>query len=423
MLSRIEVLHYKALKYVNVELMNFNILIGPNGSGKSTFIDVINLVKDILNDGPQNAIEKRSSRFEDVLWLNSDNKFEIALEFKIPNEIKEKLKNKKISKARYEILIKKDEKEGIVIGNENLWLIEEQANGRNGKGAVEEVENLFPSERKEPGYVLVPDRKRIPKGWRKIVSKSSQGNDTFKSETSGWNIVYKFGPKKSSLARLPEDSERFPVSLWVKNILMDGIEFLQLNSNSMKWPCSPDLPVSFLPDGSNIPKVVYYLKKHHKDNFNFWVKHIQSALPEVEEVKIKEKEENRFLFISLKYKNGLEIPSWTLSDGTLRLMAQTIIPYLPVKNKIYMIEEPENGLHPLAVESVYQSLSSVYDNQVFIATHSPILLTLAEPKNLLCFARLESGAIDVVRGERHPRLSDWKKGIDISTLYASGLLQ
>jgi len=139
MLSRIEVLHYKALKYVNVELMNFNILIGPNGSGKSTFIDVINLVKDILNDGPQNAIEKRSSRFEDVLWLNSDNKFEIALEFKIPNEIKEKLKNKKISKARYEILIKKDEKEGIVIGNENLWLIEEQANGRNGKGAVEEV--------------------------------------------------------------------------------------------------------------------------------------------------------------------------------------------------------------------------------------------------------------------------------------------
>jgi predicted ATPase len=117
----------------------------------------------------------------------------------------------------------------------------------------------------------------------------------------------------------------------------------------MKWPCSTDLPVSFLPDGSNIPKVVYYLKKHHTKNFNLWVKHIQSALPEVEEVKVKEKEENRFLFISLKYKNDLEIPSWTLSDGTLRLLAQTIIPYLPVKDKIYMIEEPENGLHPLAV--------------------------------------------------------------------------
>ena len=153
------------------------------------------------------------------------------------------------------------------------------------------------------------------------------------------------------------------------------------------------------------------------------MKHIQSALPEVEEVKVKEKEENRFLFISLKYKNDLEIPSWTLSDGTLRLLAQTIIPYLPVKDKIYMIEEPENGLHPLAIESVYQSLSSVYDNQVFIATHSPILLTLAEPKNLLCFARLESGAIDIVRGDKHPRLIGWKKGIDISTLYASGLLQ
>mgnify|MGYP001028996649 CR=1 FL=1 len=423
MISRIEVLHYKALKYIDVKLTNFNILIGPNGSGKSTFIDVINLIKDILNEGPQYAIEKRVARFEDILWLNSDNKFEIALEFKIPEEIKERLKSKRISKARYEILIKKDEKEGIVIGNENLWLIDEQTNGKNGKSLVEKIENLFPQEKKEPEFVLFPDRKRIPKSWKKIVAKSSQGNDTFKSETSGWNIVYKFGPKKSSLARLPEDSERFPVALWVKNILMDGIEFLQLNSNNMKWPCRPDLPITFQADGSNLPKVIYHLKRNHKKSFQLWLNHIQSTLPEVEEIYVREKIENRFLYISLKYKNDLEVPSWVLSDGTLRLLALTIIPYLPVKDKIYMIEEPENGLHPLAIESVYQSLSSVYDNQVFLATHSPVLLSLAEPRNILCFARLASGAVDIIRGDEHPILSGWKKGIDISTLYASGLLQ
>lgn len=87
-----------------------------------------------------------------------------------------------------------------------------------------------------------------------------------------------------------------------------------------------------------------------------------------------------------------------------------------------MIEEPENGLHPLAIESVYQSLSSVYENQVFLATHSPALLRLVEPKNLLCFAKNSAGAVDIVQGDRHPQLINWRANVDISTLHASGVL-
>jgi predicted ATP-dependent endonuclease of OLD family len=80
-------------------------------------------------------------------------------------------------------------------------------------------------------------------------------------------------------------------------------------------------------------------------------------------------------------------------------------------------------LHPLAIESVYQSLSSLYDNQILLATHSPAILRLAEPKHILCFSKTESGAVDIVRGEDHPKLRDWKRDIDISTLHAAGVLQ
>jgi predicted ATPase len=204
---------------------------------------------------------------------------------------------------------------------------------------------------------------------------------------------------------------------------MEGIQFLQLNSSVMRWSCPPDAPLSFQLDGSNLPKVIQYLKRERPDFFARWIKHIQTALPEIEGVQIKEREDNRFLYLNVQHKNGLELPSWVISDGTLRLLAQTIIAYLPEKNRIYMIEEPENGLHPLAIESLFQSLSSVYDNQILLATHSPIMLRLAKPNDVLFFAKNASGAADVVRGEEHPKLRNWQKGIDLSTLHAAGMLQ
>jgi hypothetical protein len=31
----------------------------------------------------------------------------------------------------------------------------------------------------------------------------------------------------------------------------------------------------------------------------------------------------------IRYKNGIEVPSWALSDGTLRLLALTLLAYVP----------------------------------------------------------------------------------------------
>ena len=157
--------------------------------------------------------------------------------------------------------------------------------------------------------------------------------------------------------------------------------------------------------------------------FQRWLEHLQTALPDVKDVKINEREEDRHLYLIIEYKNGMNIPSWLLSDGTLRLLAQTVIAYLPVKDKLFIIEEPENGLHPQAIETVIQSLSSVYENQIILATHSPIVLRLSQPKDILCFSKTKSGAVDVVRGTHHPKLKEWKEDADLATLHAAGVLQ
>ena len=123
-----------------------------------------------------------------------------------------------------------------------------------------------------------------------------------------------------------------------------------------------------------------------------------------------------------EYEDGLKVPSWLVSDGTLRLTALTLPAYLPDLQGIYLIEEPENGIHPRAVATAYDSLSSMYEAQVLLATHSPVVLSTASLDDVLCFAKNDNGSTDIVLGSEHPLLQQWQGEVDLGTLLASGVL-
>lgn len=325
-------------------------------------------------------------------------------------------------KARYEVVVQVGRR-GVPTGldSETLWLLEP------GAAAVEEEHEprrLFP-ELREPGPSIVREaRKHFPKGWKKIVSKvAASQNDYFYGERTKWQTQFRLGPARSALANLPEDETRFPVGTWVKRVLSGGIQRVVLNAEAMRSPSPPGTTDSFLPDGSNLAWVVQTLNKAKtRDRFDRWLEHVRTALPELKTVRTVERPEDKHRYLVLYFENGLKVPSWRVSDGTLRLLALTLIAYVPPANRIYLIEEPENGIHPRAVETIYQSLSSVHDAQVLLASHSPIVLGMAEPKDLLCFAKDPKGATDIVRGDKHPRLRDWRGGLDLGTLFAAGVL-
>jgi predicted ATPase len=111
-----------------------------------------------------------------------------------------------------------------------------------------------------------------------------------------------------------------------------------------------------------------------------------------------------------------------VSDGTLRMLALTLLPYLSDFSGLYLIEEPENGIHPRAVETVYESLSSAYTAQILLATHSPVILSIVDSRQVLCFAKNAEGATDIVRGDLHPALRNWKHEVSLGELFAGGVL-
>jgi len=149
---------------------------------------------------------------------------------------------------------------------------------------------------------------------------------------------------------------------------------------------------------------------------------VQTVLEDIEQITIRERPEDRFRYLVTRMRGGYEVPSWLLSDGTLRFLALTVLPYLPHAEGVYFVEEPENGIHPRALEALYQSLSSVYDGQVLCATHSAVLLNVAKLPELLCFARTENGGTSTVQGDKHPALKEWRKEVPLGDLLASGVL-
>ena len=424
MLSRVQALNYRCLRYVDRSLLPFQVLIGPNASGKSSFLDVVALLGDYVREGLDNALLQtfqnptgRATQVDQLIFNQSAPGFELAIELRVPEKLASRYQY-----ARYEVGFTKQENGELAIGGETLWLHNDSQPSQN---PILIQRALFPVEQFPPETLFTaPGKKRPLKGWRKVVNKIPEsGNDYFRDEFGDWNMMFRVGTRKSSLGGLPQDENRFPISIWVRDLLLEGIHILALNSIAMRRPCSPSEARSFKVDGSNLPLVVQDLQKNNPDVFQDWVDHIQSVLPDVENILVQERFDDKHLYLAIKYQSGGEpVPSWLLSDGTLRMMALALLAYMPFHEGIYLIEEPENGIHPKAIEAVFQSLSSVYDSQILLATHSPLLLTLAKREQILCFAKTDSGAVDIVSGEDHPALKDWHGQISLATLYAAGVL-
>lgn len=420
MIKLVEALHYRCLNYISQELGPFQILVGPNASGKSTFLDVISFLGRMVSDGVDAAVKYHTENFEDIVFGRSGRTFELAIEARIPDERRKLLTKVHYDTIRYEVRIGLDQ-------NDVVSIMDERALLKIGTRKQNVARTLFPMELHPPQTILQGKVNKSGKGGRTVLSKNWEGNDNFYSEVleesgRGWFPSIRLGPKKSALGNLPEDETKFPVSTWLKQFLTQGVQVFMLNSLLIRKASPPGQIRGFKPDGSNLPWVIADLKKKSPDQFSAWIKHIRTALPDIEDIQVIVREDDKHAYLIILYRGGLKVPSWMASDGTLRLLALTLPAYLQDFRGVYLIEEPENGIHPGAAETVYQSLSSVYDAQILLATHSPIILSQAKAEDVLCFKKTEQGSTDIVSGNEHPQLKDWKGQPNLSVLFASGVL-
>jgi predicted ATPase len=421
MLTSIQALNYRSLRFVETPLDAFHVLVGPNASGKTTFLDVVAFLGKLVADGLEAAIWERSRNFSDLLWGRQGDAFELAIEAQIPERLRGAAALNGFDTIRYEVGIGWDEADRREIGIRLERVLLKASN-------PPQLQNpgMFPASSHPPRSL---SEGKAGRDSRLVMNKVAGGNDNFYSETyketgKGWVPSFKLGPRKSTLGNLPEDESKFPVSTWLKSFLTEGVQQLNLNSLLIRQPSPPGLPRGFRADGSNLPWVIWDLERQPagQDHLAQWVAHLQTAFPDIEQIKTVERPEDHHRYLVVRYRGGIEVPSWMVSDGTLRILALTLLAYLPSLAGVYLIEEPENGIHPRAIETLFQSLSSVYASQILVATHSPVILSLAQAEQVLCFAKTDEGATDIVRGDRHPALAQWKGETNLGVLFAAGVL-
>ena len=418
MIRRIQALNYRCLRHVDVTLDRFHVMVGPNASGKSTLFDAVAFLGDLVADGLDAALERRTRNFQDLVWGRPKEAlgFELAVEFELPQAVKDRLPPAKDYQVfRYEVAIGEGEG-GVSIASERGILMPERKIAARRR-------SRFPEPLADADTILMG----TPRGIRTVLNKHGNGADTFNVEVAersgpGRTASMSFGDRHSTLRNLPESFENFPASTYVKRNLRTRIKPLFLDSARMRQASPPNRHGAGLaPDGSNLPWVIERLRDDHQADYGEWLRHVRTILTDLEDIRVVVRPDDRHAYLMLSYQTGVQVPTWMTADGTLRFLALTILPYLPATDEIYLVEEPENGVHPLALDPVYDSLASAYSSQVLVATHSPVLLKMAKPEDSLCFGKDEDGATDIIKGDEHPRLKNRHAGTDMSLLFATGV--
>ena len=404
MITLIEAKNYRCLKHVHRPLRPFQILVGPNASGKTTFLDVIGFLSDVVTDGLDAAVAERSPNPQDLLFQRQGSGLELAVEAEIPRHVRERTGNSELDCVRYQVRIEFDQT------NRQFELKTETLMLKRLASCGEPVQPQMFSTRQQPWESMI------------LNARAHTNVVVLTRADNRWVRSFKLGPRESALGRLPKDENTSPVSAWFRELLSAGVQRFILNSRGIGLPSPPTRVSGFLPDGSNISWNVSRLRQSDPRRHAAWVRHLRTALPNLKDIKTVERREDRHCYLTYEYEDGLTIPSWLVSKGTLRLTALTLPAYLVDLQGSYLIEEPENGIHPDAVAAVYDSLSSMYGAQVLLATQSPVLLSAARAEQLLCFTRNDERGTDILAGSEHPHLREWEGATDLGTLLAAGVL-
>jgi predicted ATPase len=373
-ISSIEVENFKGFRHLKLSgLGPFHVLAGANGSGKSSFIEVFEFVKDLLLFDVQEAVSRRNvSSIRELAFrgLAGPIKFQVTLDATLFGG----------EPVVYQIILRESADAGVEIEAEYL-------------------------------------RKSSPEA-RPIMARTSNGSAFYARDNDPEGEHYFFLTARSALALVPADERRFQTANLVKKLLA-SLQSLRLDSGDMGKPCPSSLSATeLLPDGRNLARVAGRLLKDGADE---WIYHLRLALEDLDSISPRRQDDGTE-YLVLRYRNGLEIPSWLASFGTLRTLALTLPAFLPADEpKLYLFEEPENGIHPKAVEIVMSAIQSIPNAQTFVTTHSPIVIQQSGLESLLLFSKVDKEIV-VQHGQDNQTRRDWDGIPDLGTVVASRVL-
>lgn len=165
----------------------------------------------------------------------------------------------------------------------------------------------------------------------------------------------------------------------------------------MKGKCNIDDNVSLKNNGSNIAAFLYYLQEKHPKHFMRIEKTVASVSPFFKGFNLMPNRLNeRLIQLEWKQKGAADtyFNAYQLSDGTLRFICLATLLLQPNPPKTIIIDEPELGLHPVAVRKLASLIKKVSaETQVIISTQAVNLVDNFAPEDIIVVDRQDDATV------------------------------
>jgi predicted ATPase len=322
--------NYKSIKNLDLELKPLNVLIGSNGAGKSNFISFFNFLQNIIKENLRNYVLDKGG-------------CETFLHFGIKNT----------ATIKFSINYKIDDRIYDGFYSANL------------KATAEQFFRFTHEEIHDVNHVGEPlsygFETNIYDGERALIHTLDEGNqlDCYEGQR---NFIKEF--KKIQSYHLNDTSDTSPLKATVAN-----------NDN-----------LFLRADGQNLACMIKLIYDKHPEYYKMIIDTIRNVVPDFYDFVFRHNSE----FVSLEWfnKNNVDIP-WKahyLSDGSLRFIAQAVLLLMPseLQPQVIIIDEPEIGLHPTALNVLSGLIKRAsLERQVIISTQSATLLSQFEPDDVI----------------------------------------
>jgi len=423
--KNIKLSNFKSFKEIDVDLINFNVLIGANASGKSNFTKAFRFLKNVEKEGLENAVSLGGG-IENLQNIHLADSSEMQINFTWFDVAKWLATDKKDARSVSLDLLEYSLSLGFKEFGQEFFVLNEKFT------ETLRIHSLVEGKKDE---YTVGDK--VAKG-QIHISRTSEGanvkysNESFESFTKNKRIMPDI---ESSLSRFGfldnKDTATRPLLLETPYLFMPP-QF-SLASKTGLYDIDPALARLHAPiagkteleeDGSNLALVLREIVKD-KEKKRKLVNLLQDVLPFVNDINAKKSVEKAvMLTVKEEYYEDKSLPSDLLSDGTINIVALIVALYFEEQD-IVIIEEPERNIHPSLISSVVNMMKDASSRkQIIVTTHSPIVVKHAGVDNLLFVSRDYNGYSHISRPNQQEDLKIFMENdLGLDEIYIQNLFR
>ncbi|WP_417913761.1 AAA family ATPase [Candidatus Electronema sp. JM] len=424
MITRMKISGFKNIVELDVRFGPFTCIAGANGVGKSNLFDAITFLSALAEKTFIEAamyVRGEGGRTADVRHLfhrNGDRYIDtmsFEVEMIIPSEgtddygqtamasitsLRYKLvlayrkENSEHSQGRIELF--HETLEPMKIGEANRNFLFEHKAGTWRKSAVK-------GRRSGGAFISTMPKDTASSADKMIQMHQDKGGGKKENWSRGSGRSFRAATLPRTVLSSATNAVESPTALLVRRE-MQAWRLLQLEPSALRKPDEITAPRRLGADGAHLPATLHRLageiEKNADENTASQVyaelaNQLSELINDVQKVQVDRDEKRDLLTLEVVDRDGTAHPARSLSDGTLRFLALSILGMDREEKGLLCLEEPENGIHPERIPAMLRLLQNIATdtdkelgadnplNQVIINTHSPAVVAQIPDHSLL----------------------------------------